>query len=789
MLLNTRTGEIERSGITTESTFKIKTTAKAFEILSTGLYSNAILAIIRELSSNAYDAHIAAGRSDIPFDVHLPNVLEPFFSIRDYGTGLSNEEIFSLYTTYFESTKTESNDFIGALGLGSKSPFSYVPSFEVISWHEGTQRNYSIFLNEEGIPCVALLGEFPTDQTNGLEVRLAVKRDDFYKFREELAHILKFFPTKPTVKGHVGFQFDALPETKLSGEQWYITHRGYNDPQMVAVQGNVPYKVDLSLVAEALTDNELNAVERFVNKNVQAVLFFNIGELEVAASREAIRYDERTKNNIANRLRQLVVQFMEQLAKTITDITSACNGLWDVTIALDHYSFKTFSDKFFVTNAPWSEQQLASLSPVIVTYIKTRGVIKLPSLRGHKVALFRSRRSRRGNNLTLRRSSIINDPATIDRSMFTNKVTTGSINVRLATVPETVFFYNDVSQNGADRITLKVNQLINNRNKIDSIYIITPLRAKGLHARRGAELTFLAMNQDVTDSDEEKYIDPGPVNINDELAYLLEKIGNPMMFLVSRDTPQSTKVPRHHVRELYQFSGYRTGRRYSKQHAEWNRVRVDLDRETGLYFRLRKGAEIVDHNDNTVGWSASTYEKNFKLMIDLINKYNNTSYTFNDLYGVPHSLLKDAQQHDNWKNIFELFEPIVNQYVDYWYFKRQLDGVTDPWSFKLHIDDNKFTTWVRSLNDDSVFKKTMLPIIEHRSKFAHLNGVDIDTVGHVGNISVRTHSVTDTITITGYHNTLIARYPMLSLTDQYGRISDERMEVIRQYIESIDKWS
>ena len=69
--------------------FRIRNSAKAFNILSSGLYANKIRAIIRELSCNAVDSHVAAGKSDTPFDIHLPNQLEPHFSIRDYGTGLN----------------------------------------------------------------------------------------------------------------------------------------------------------------------------------------------------------------------------------------------------------------------------------------------------------------------------------------------------------------------------------------------------------------------------------------------------------------------------------------------------------------------------------------------------------------------------------------------------------------------------------------------------------------------------------------------------------------------------
>ena len=55
--------------------FRIRNSAKAFSILSSGLYANKVRAIIREYSCNAVDSHVEAGRADTPFDVHLPNSL------------------------------------------------------------------------------------------------------------------------------------------------------------------------------------------------------------------------------------------------------------------------------------------------------------------------------------------------------------------------------------------------------------------------------------------------------------------------------------------------------------------------------------------------------------------------------------------------------------------------------------------------------------------------------------------------------------------------------------------
>ena len=129
MIVSHDTHEVTLSNVSSTGEFKIRNSARAFSILSSGLYSNKIKAIIRELSCNALDSHIASGNTDATFEVHLPSVLEPWFSVRDFGTGLDGDQVTNIYTTYFESTKTGSNDFIGALGLGSKSPFSYTENF------------------------------------------------------------------------------------------------------------------------------------------------------------------------------------------------------------------------------------------------------------------------------------------------------------------------------------------------------------------------------------------------------------------------------------------------------------------------------------------------------------------------------------------------------------------------------------------------------------------------------------------------------------------------------------
>ena len=93
MRLSTDTDTTIASGVINQRAFTIKASGKAFQILSGGLYSNKILAVIRELSANAYDSHVAAGCADKQFLVNIPDSFNSYFSIRDYGTGMKHEDV------------------------------------------------------------------------------------------------------------------------------------------------------------------------------------------------------------------------------------------------------------------------------------------------------------------------------------------------------------------------------------------------------------------------------------------------------------------------------------------------------------------------------------------------------------------------------------------------------------------------------------------------------------------------------------------------------------------------
>jgi hypothetical protein len=293
--------------------FRIRNSAKAFNILSSGLYANKIRAIIRELSCNAVDSHTAAGKQDVPFDVHLPNTIDPTFSIRDYGTGLTHEQVQSIYTTYFESTKTESNAFIGALGLGSKSPFSYTDNFTVTAIRDGKRNVYSAFINGEGVPSIVLMHSEDSTDSNGVEVKFAVdNRHDFYKFEEEARHVYTYFKLRPVVSGGDGeFTFRDV-EYKDKNIIPGVHYTGGRSSR--AVMGNIAYPIDLP------NPEQIGELQSLLHCGLE--MHFEIGELDFQASREGLSYISQTVNAIKRKLEAVNAQLAVHLALEADVITN-----------------------------------------------------------------------------------------------------------------------------------------------------------------------------------------------------------------------------------------------------------------------------------------------------------------------------------------------------------------------------------------------------------------------------------------------------------------------------------
>jgi len=326
MKLQTTTNEITQIGATQAQAFSMRTSRKMFEILS-GLYSDTELAIVRELSCNAVDAHFMAGKETTPFHIHLPNALEPWIIIQDFGTGISHQNIYDIYTVYGASTKENTNSQIGCLGLGSKSPFAYTDNFIITSIVKGEKRIYNAFFNEQNTPSVALLSTEETTEPNGLSVQIPVKAEDFYKFEQAVEKALRFFAVKPTVSGG---------SVKWTDDKWtfegtgWKSYTSFNYNECYAVMGGVAYPVDKYKV-----DNKHHAlVERG-----GIVMYFEMGELDFTPSREQLDYCKFTVDALNNKLATIYGDLIAKIGSTIESKSNIFDALQAVSTIHEKFQF------------------------------------------------------------------------------------------------------------------------------------------------------------------------------------------------------------------------------------------------------------------------------------------------------------------------------------------------------------------------------------------------------------------------------------------------------------------
>lgn len=317
--------KVESVGSKGKSHFRIAASAKAFQILSSGVYSDKIQAVIRELGTNAADSHVMAGKPDVPFKVHLPNSMEPFFSVEDWGIGLSHEEATTMYTTYFESDKTDSNDVTGCLGLGSKSPFAYTDSFTAVCIKDGKKNVYSLYIDEDGTPTIDHQYSGETNESNGVKITLPVKKEDFQSFISKARDVYRWFDVQPTIVGCSDFAYPGDEEILLSSDDgtWSLVSESFGF-QSVVVMANVAYPIFANDIRQKRDINE--AEKSLINHGL--IIRVPTGSCDISASRERLSLNKTTLDTISHVLKEASKKCIEQTQLEI----DRCNNIWEARL-------------------------------------------------------------------------------------------------------------------------------------------------------------------------------------------------------------------------------------------------------------------------------------------------------------------------------------------------------------------------------------------------------------------------------------------------------------------------
>lgn len=300
----------------------ISANAKAYRLIFGQIYPDIIKAIVRELFTNAWDSQKVAGTLQTPIDIHLPTDFEPWFSIRDYGTGMTPEIIDDVYTRVFESTKDQSNEEAGQFGMGSKTPLGYTDSFSVTSYVNGRMWAYSIYINTRGEAELGLQYEGETDEPNGVFVQVGVKRDDFDNFKQHAETFALHAGTPININRS---RFLNTRNPLMSGENWTLYEKNENfENAMFVRMGCVLYRLNVTMLLSNLKSGYNNLDYNARNHirelfDMPLVIDFPIGTFEVTGSREDIVYTAAAAELIFNRVvNEVVTEITENIAADIS---------------------------------------------------------------------------------------------------------------------------------------------------------------------------------------------------------------------------------------------------------------------------------------------------------------------------------------------------------------------------------------------------------------------------------------------------------------------------------------
>ena len=277
-------------------------------ILRDSLYSDKILAPIREYSTNAMDAHVEAGKPTRSILVKLPNSMVPTFAVRDYGFGMSEDRIWEVFANYGESTKRNSNEQTGMLGIGSKSAFAYTDNFTIVNYHRGVKSIFMCHVAGSAEGDLVRVSQQPTVEEDGLEIQIPVAAKDIDTWISKAKQFFSHWKVVPIFEGNT-IVIDKV-KCLFESNDWYITEES---TQAKVLMGNICYPIDKHQFDSGDT--------RILDCGI--VFKAQIGDVDIAASREGLQYTNRTIKYFLNKLQktkqELTKLFEDEVAKCVTN--------------------------------------------------------------------------------------------------------------------------------------------------------------------------------------------------------------------------------------------------------------------------------------------------------------------------------------------------------------------------------------------------------------------------------------------------------------------------------------
>ena len=314
------------SGVKKRQSFRVSADNVRLIIqMAANQYSNPELAVIRELSCNAYDAMKEAGREDQSFLLHVPSELEPWFEIRDYGDGMSPEFMMDGYASVGESTKSQSNESIGGFGIGRLSFLGWAEQAIVTSFYQGVKYVYNVGYSSAGELDVKLILDIKSDEPSGVSIKFSPRDneriDSFVQACREFFYTVQ--SPDPNFVGD-GFIIEK-PAYQIKTDTYGVRDNSYASASYTsglnAIMGNVKYPIAIPTLK---MDKRFDDFEMLFHSKID--MFFEIGDVMPLPTRENINMsDGKTISALIKRLQHIKEDMFD---KNIKDLRE-CKTLLD----------------------------------------------------------------------------------------------------------------------------------------------------------------------------------------------------------------------------------------------------------------------------------------------------------------------------------------------------------------------------------------------------------------------------------------------------------------------------
>ena len=323
-------------GVRTIGNFRItdETQARILVSLSDKMYTRKELAVVREYSNNAADAHIVVGKPISEVQVSLPVLTDLNFRVRDFGTGLTELEIKNVYCVLGESTKRNSAEQNGVLGYGCKAGFAHADSFTVTSWINGEKSIYNCIKGDSTkLHSTILISRCPSTDPSGIEVCVPVSQSSLWTFHHEAADFYKYWDILPNIinmdadhrLSMVTFRQTA---PTLKGENWNIRPKSDGTASAVAFMGGVAYRIDWNVLHTRMAIDSQKRVLFDLLQHNDVTLLFKMGEIQFVDSREGLEYTEFTLKALSTRIETIFSKIKESIQEKFDPAPT----LWDAKI-------------------------------------------------------------------------------------------------------------------------------------------------------------------------------------------------------------------------------------------------------------------------------------------------------------------------------------------------------------------------------------------------------------------------------------------------------------------------